>query len=335
MRVSVVMPVYNKAAYVRQAVESILEGTYRDLELIAVDDKSTDNSLDVLRTLTDPRVRILELPANRGPAGAANAAMDAAHGEYIVRLDADDLALPDRIAKQVAFMDARPEIGASGGSLELFGTEQEPWSFPSDPDACAAQLVFGVPVSQGACILRRSVLQAHGVRYGAHWPRIGEDWLFWLRLAPHSRFANLPDVLVRYRRGPQNIGHGRDKAADFTELQREAFVALGIPFTEAVLDLHLMGSTIFKIKPTAARVRALRKWYDELLMLNGRLGFAPQEAFRQRVERQWTKLYHYLPRYGWSPALAHLRLSPRRTMAQLAYALKYRLAAHMGRLPNG
>ncbi|MBK7286921.1 MAG: glycosyltransferase family 2 protein [Flavobacteriales bacterium] len=335
MKVSVVMPVYNKADFLREAVESILHGTYKDLELICVDDMSADGSVAVLRSINDPRLRILELPENVGPGRAANAGMDAAIGEYIVRMDADDIAVPERIALQTAFMDAHPEVGASGGQLQLFGTEDQPWTFPLDADRCAAELLFGVPVAQPASILRRSVLLAQQLHFDPAWPRIGEDWLFWLRMAPHTRFANLPEVLVRYRRGPQNIGHGSDKVANFTWLQRQAFQDLGIPFTEEELDLHLMGSTIFKVKPTVARVRALRRWYDRLLALNAEQGFAPRKAFAERVEQQWNKLFHYLPRYGLSVALAHLRLNSGRTVAQLTYALKYRVNALRGKLPNG
>ncbi len=96
-----------------------------------------------------------------------------------------------------------------------------------------------------------------------------------------------------------------------------------------------MGSTIFKVKPTVARVRALRRWYDRLLALNAEQGFAPRKAFAERVEQQWNKLFHYLPRYGLSVALAHLRLNSGRTVAQLTYALKYRVNALRGKLPNG
>ncbi len=118
MKVSVMMPVYNKADFLREAVESILHGTFTDLELICVDDKSTDGSLGLLRSIPDPRLRIVELAENSGPGRAANAGMEAAQGEYIVRMDADDIAVPERIALQVAFMDAHPEIGASGGQLQ-------------------------------------------------------------------------------------------------------------------------------------------------------------------------------------------------------------------------
>jgi len=335
MKVSVVMPVFNKAPFLLEAVQSILSGTFADLELICVDDRSTDGSVAVLRTVTDPRMRIIELAANLGPAGAANAGLDAAQGQYIVRMDADDIAVPERIALQVAFMDAHPTVGASGGQVVLFGESTALWPFPTAADDCAAQLIFGVPVSQGASVLRRSILEDHGARYDPNWPRVGEDWLFWLRLAKFTRFANLDEVLIHYRRGPQNISHGRDKFKDFTALQKEAFQAFNIPYTSEELDLHLMGSFIFKVKPTSRRVRALRKWYDSLLELNADLGFAPHPAFAKRINEQWDRLFHYLPRYGAGPALEHLRINGKYPMDRLTYLVKYRFNALRGKVANG
>src|SRR5262249_46144708 len=158
----------------------------------------------------------------------ANAGLEACQGEYIVRLDADDLAVPDRLQQQVTFMDAHPDIGASGGHLQLFGVRDKSWTFPSDPDECAAQQLFGVPVSQGASIMRKSVLDAHHLRYDPTWPRVGEDWLFWVRMGRHTRFANLDATLTLYRRGEQNISYGRDRIADLSFLQTEVFRFLGI-----------------------------------------------------------------------------------------------------------
>ena len=335
MKVSVVMPVYNKAAFLKEAVESILSGTFSDLELIAVDDKSTDESLSILHAMTDPRLRIIELSVNQGPAGAANAGLDAARGEYIVRMDADDVAVPDRLALQVAFMDRHPEVGASGGQLQLFGGEVGSWNFPLSPEACSAQLLFGVPISQGASILRRTVVERHGLRYDPTWPRVGEDWLFWVRMAQYTQFANISDVLIHYRRGIQNIAHGRDRSSDYTVLQSEVFHMLGIPFTEEELDLHLMGLRIFKMTPSPRRVRALRRWYDRLLEVNAAKGFAPRQAFVERVHQQWAGLFHYLPRYGALVALEHLRLSAHFPLALLVYIGKYRINALRGMLPNG
>ncbi|MBL7965269.1 MAG: glycosyltransferase family 2 protein [Flavobacteriales bacterium] len=324
MKVSVLMPVYNKAPFVREAVESVLHGTYTDIEVVAVDDASTDDSLAVLRAITDPRLRIVELKENSGPGGAANAGLDACRGEYIVRLDADDIAVPERIAMQVAFMDAHPEIGASGGRVRLFGSTDQVWRFPLDPDDCAAQLLFGVPVSQGASILRRSVIEAHGLRYDPAWPRVGEDWLFWCRLGAVSRMANMDQVLIEYRRGPQNISHGRDKLADHEVILREVFRFFSIELGDKELDLHLMCLRLFRHPPRPRQLRALRNWLVALVRQNQHSGPFPREAFERKVEAVWDGLFFPLadrsPRAAW----AHMRLSgswPKDRLRYLAGAL--------------
>jgi glycosyltransferase involved in cell wall biosynthesis len=334
IKVSVVVPVYNKAPFLAEAFESILSQTFTDFELIAVDDCSTDDSLAILRSFTDPRLRIIALDQNLGPAGAAQRAMDAAIGEYIVRMDADDISVPERVALQVAFMDANPDIGASGGQLRLFGEEQVYWRFPQDPDACAAQLLFGVPVSQGACILRRSLLETHDLRYDADWPRVGEDWLFWLRMARYTRFANLDHVILNYRRGEHNIGHGRDIHADYMFLLRKVLFGLGIPHTETDVELHLLGLRIFAVPPGSASVRALRQWYDRLLLHNTHIGFAPSEAFRHRVAKQWEGIFYWITHYGIRVAFEHLILSNGWPMDRILYAFKYRLNVWAGKIPN-
>jgi glycosyltransferase involved in cell wall biosynthesis len=115
MKVSVVVPVYNKAPYLREAFDTIFGQTFHDMEVISVDDRSTDDSLSILRSFTDPRLRIIALEHNLGPSGAVQRGMDAALGEYIVRMDADDLMDPRRVERQVAYMDSEPLVGASGG----------------------------------------------------------------------------------------------------------------------------------------------------------------------------------------------------------------------------
>lgn len=335
MKVSVVIPVYNKAPFLEEAIGSILTGSFTDLEVIAVDDKSSDDSLAILRTITDPRVRVIALPENLGPAGAANAAHDAAQGEYIVRMDADDIAVPDRIAAQVAFMDANPEVGASSGHIQLFGDDENIWRFPLSDTECRAQLLFAPPVSQNTSILRRSVLEKHGIRFDPAWPRIGEDWLFWLRLAPHTRMANLDRVLLHYRRGPQNLGHGRDKAADHVVLQEAVFKAMGFPCSKADIDLLVMGLAIFgHTAPTGSNIQELRQLYDRILTHNAQHGPLPQAALKQRVEQQWDRLFYFLPRFGNGAAWGHLRAGGRWPIAQLTYWGKYNINALLGRNPK-
>lgn len=323
MKVSVVIPVFNKAAHVREAVESILQGTWTDLELIAVDDRSTDGSLDVLRSITDPRLRIIALERNLGPAGAMNAGIDACRGEYIARLDADDIAVPDRLALQVAFMDAQPHIGASSGHLMLMGDQRGTWKFPLTPEACRARILFTTPIVQGACILRRSVIEEHGIRYDPEWPRVGEDWLLWTRLLQVTEMANVDAVLLHYRRGSDNISRTSDHA-QHRALVARIFRAWGIELNEDDARSHLLVQRKFQQAPTAADVMAVRTWLDTLLRMNGKRALFPQEAFRAQVEQAWNELFHYLPPFGVRVAMAHLRIPSAERWGHAIYLAKYR-----------
>lgn len=327
MRVSVLMPVYNKAPFVKEAIDSVLNGGFQDFEIICVDDKSTDGSLAVLRNISDPRIRVIELEKNLGPAGAANRCLDEARGEYLVRLDADDLAVPDRLSKQVAYMDAHPDVVASGGHLQLFGARDRLWKFPIEHDDCVANLLFGVPVSQGASIMRRSVVEQHGLRYDPSWPRVGEDWLFWLRVSRAGRFGNLDEAMTLYRRGEQNISHGRDKSEDFADITRRTFAFFGLPLTEEQLDLHLLAGKIFRRSPDSGMVKDLRAWLNDLQRINAERGLFPQAAFTRRIEAAWNDLFHFLADRSAGAAFAHLRLSRHWPLDRVSYLLKRRAKA--------
>ncbi|MFZ1689160.1 MAG: glycosyltransferase family 2 protein [Flavobacteriales bacterium] len=333
MRVSVLMPVHNKAPFVKEAIESVLNGGFQDFEIVCVDDKSTDNSVQVIQGISDPRVRLILMDKNLGPAGAANRCLDEARGEYLVRLDADDLAVPDRLAKQVAYMDAHPEVVASGGHLQLFGARERLWKFPLEHDDCVANLLFGVPVSQGASIMRRSVVEQDALRYDPSWPRVGEDWLFWLRVSRAGRFGNLDEAMTLYRRGEQNISHGRDKSEDFADLTRRVFAFFELPLSAQQLELHLLAGKIFRKPPDAAMVRSLRAWLDELLHMNAARALFPTAAFERRIAAAWDGLFHFLADRDAGAALAHMRLSRRWPMDRLMYLGKRRISAILRRHP--
>jgi len=330
MRVSVVMPVYNKVAFVLEAIDSVLGNTFTDFELIVVDDKSTDNSLHLLRGLTDPRVRVVALEKNLGPAGAAQRGMDLALGEYIVRMDADDLMFPDRIERQIGYMDAHPEVGASGGQVVLFGEEDSTWKVPLTDAECKAQLLFGVPIPQGGSILRTAVLREHAVRFQDDWPRIGEDWLFWVALARHTRFGNIDAPVIRYRRGPQNISHGQDRVAARRLRVPWVLKSFGLEHTPEEVDAHLAASLSFSKPPDAAMVRQVHRWLDRLRTFNGQAGIAPMASLEVRLQKAWEDLFHRLPEYGSFPTIEHMRLSGTWSWRRWAYALKVRARVLLG-----
>ncbi len=157
--VSVVMPVYNTAEYVAEAVDSILKQTLSDLELIIIDDGSTDASPAILDQIqkADERVHVIH-QQNQGIVGALNRGLKLAGGEYIARMDGDDISLPDRLAVQVAFMDRHPNVGICGTACRLFGdTSGLSWT-TTDPDEIASRLIFWPCMSHPTVMMRRDLV---------------------------------------------------------------------------------------------------------------------------------------------------------------------------------
>lgn len=200
VKVSVLMPVYNDGRYVRDAVDSILTQTFSDFELIIVNDGSTDETAQLLASYSDPRIRIIVHEANRGRPHARNSALDAARGKYIVWMDADDISLPDRLAKQYAFMEARPHIAVSGGALMVFSRESGVRLAPFDDASIRAGLFWGATIFNPSSCLRREVVVKTGVRFDGALTR-AQDYDLWcsLLLDHGLRAANMPDVLLLHR----------------------------------------------------------------------------------------------------------------------------------------
>ncbi|HRH38589.1 MAG TPA: glycosyltransferase family 2 protein, partial [Flavobacteriales bacterium] len=161
-RVTVLTTLYNKGAFVEDAIRSVLASSFADFELLVVDDASTDDGLLRARAFTDPRIRILTSETNTGRADAANRGYDAARGEYIAVLDADDIAAPDRLEKQVAFLDAHPEVGVCGSYAQTFGIRDHIATWPLTDEEARGLLLFQDPLLYGSAIIRRSVLEEHG-----------------------------------------------------------------------------------------------------------------------------------------------------------------------------
>lgn len=321
MKASVVIPVYNKAPWLKECLESVFAQTFTDFEVVAVDDASTDGSLEVLRSFRDPRLRIIELPHNVGPGGAAQRGMDAAQGEYIIRVDADDVMYPDRFAVQVEVLDTHPSVGATSGHIRLMNEPGVLHRVERSDEAAKARMLFGVPLNQPATAYRTAVLRRHDVRFSDTWPRYGEDWMHQLELARHTRFLNLDRPLIHYRKGTMNIAYGRDRIADQRALARYVFDRLGWPLTDVQRDLHLATVKCFPRPFTVADVEAYKAWLARLSQLNRERGTFDQAALDAQLAYHWDALFYHLPAFGVGVALRHRRLSPRWTWEKWRYLL--------------
>jgi glycosyltransferase involved in cell wall biosynthesis len=212
--ISVIIPSYNHAAYIGHAVESVFAQSHTDLELIVVDDGSTDNSLDILAGFSDPRLRILP-QANQGAHAAINRGLRAATGDYLAILNSDDIYHPLRLAKMLEVLKSDRQVGLAGSYIDIIDrdgkslgtkhgyTDSSPWqlesperSFRAGNDLHKALLTENFWSTTSNFVFARHWFDAVGEFRPL---RFTHDWDFALRMARVARMALLPDVLMHYR----------------------------------------------------------------------------------------------------------------------------------------
>jgi len=195
-KVSVIIGAYNEEQYIGHAIASILGQAYQDFELIVVDDGSSDRTLQVVRSFVDPRIEVLELQ-HCGLAAALNAALKKARGDYIARLDADDVALVDRLELQATFLDTHPDYGIVGGQCVVVSEDGKSPTFVKTPCGATAvqrRLCRENPFVHSCVMVRRALLLEIGLySCDVRW----EDYDLWWRILSRSKGTNLPLVLCR------------------------------------------------------------------------------------------------------------------------------------------
>jgi glycosyltransferase involved in cell wall biosynthesis len=208
--VSELMSVRNGVPWVREAVQSMLGQTAGDLELIVIDDGSTDGTAALLATIADPRLRV-ERQAPTGLTPSLNRALGLARAPLVARLDADDVALPERLARQRAFLGAHPDVGLLGtGAREIdaAGREVRVVSPPEDDRAIRRALIRRNPFVHSSVMMRRSAVAEAG-GYDERLP-VAQDYDLWMRMSRTTRLANLSAPLVVRRLLPGRVGVARD-----------------------------------------------------------------------------------------------------------------------------
>ena len=199
-KLTVLMPVYNAAKYVGEAIESILNQTFRDFEFLIINDGSTDNSLEVIESYKDLRIKLVNNEKNLGLSRTLNKGIELSEGEYIARMDADDISLPVRLEKQVEFMDSHPHIGICGSWMQGFDPSGNKgiWQYPQNHDELLCLLFFNSCFAHPTVCMRKQVLLESGHFYKQEFTP-AEDYYLWSELLEVTQGANLPLVLLKYR----------------------------------------------------------------------------------------------------------------------------------------
>ena len=220
-RVSVLMAVHNGERYLREAVDSVLTQTYSDFEFIVVDDASTDDSPSILGSYGDSRLRVIRNERNLGLTASLCRGLRAARGELIARQDDDDLSMSSRLAKQVVYLDSRPEVVLLGSRVDLIDWRGRPLGRERTyravtPDGVRWQLLFGNPFVHSAVMFRREIIADRLGGYDERM-RFNQDFELWSRVIAAFAAANHAEALVRHR--VHNTSLTRRPGADLDRLK--------------------------------------------------------------------------------------------------------------------
>ncbi|WP_318471302.1 glycosyltransferase family 2 protein [Photobacterium leiognathi] len=225
--VSVIIPVYNGEDYIQESVLSICNQTYDNIEIVIINDGSTDKTEKILDTLEkkDNRIKVFNR-VNNGLIKTLNFGLDVANGDYIARMDADDICLPTRIEKQVNLLDSKPNLIACGAQFERFGSMSRISSLPLTSSYCKINLIFSTPFCHPLVLFRKN-----NFRYKLDY-KYSEDYKFWCDLCSIGEFENLNEILLKYRTHNNQISivNAKNQIRKQIEISKEMISKIdGIP----------------------------------------------------------------------------------------------------------
>lgn len=290
--VSVLIPTYNRAHFVGDAIRSALNQTLGNIEVVIADDGSTDATDALLASISDPRMRLIRHDKNRGIPAARNSALAEARGKYVAWLDSDDVARPNRLAEQVAFLEAHPAIamvGACAGKLRPDGTRNSGIRVPPlTPNMIGAWLLFRSAFQQSSVTGRADVLRRY--RYDPNFP-VCEDIDMFLRLQHDHTLANLPRVLIDRRlHRDQTIRRRRHEIRERTlALAQPMLDRMGVKACEEDLRRHvLLGrSNIETTEVDSDFLPWARAWLSRLQKANEQTLMLDDASLRLAIDYFW------------------------------------------------
>ncbi len=294
------MPFYNASPYLGAAIQSILNQHFTDYEFLLLDDASGDDSLHIASGFNDPRIRLTRHTENQGVVAARNTLLSQARGKYLAFFDADDLAVPEKFARQIEYLEAHPELSLLGSSVYLINGKGEKtgrWKLGCSSEKLRARMLFHNYLVNSAVVVRADAIRPFTFETGSD---ICEDYLMWWRVLKSHKGMNLPDFLCAYRQHPASLtGGGKEKLwACETRVHRFILNDIGLEPTEEELFLHR------QLRQAAIAVRvaslpAIIHWIGKVAGAGQKAGLIGPVAARRIALNRWAKMMkHCLRRPG-------------------------------------
>lgn len=320
--VSVIMPAYNAEKYIGEAIESILWQTYSHFELIVVDDGSMDSTVDVVRSFDDSRIRLISLEKNEGIVGALNVGLSEAKGEFIARMDADDVSVPNRLEIQLNFICSNPSVDICSAQIRLFGSEAGVWRMPLTHEEIVSNLFFGSSIAHAAVFFRRKLIDEGLYHYLGDYPH-QEDTYLWHRIKKKVIFANIDEILYDYRIENHNVTQVNrgDKLDRYRKMMAFVVKELQLNPTPKELDIQVFLSSPSLIETVTFTVSEVFDWINKVVQANNKEQVYPIDAFKTVIDLKLKRLFYYLTDRKTSFAFQYWKKCGKVSRSELRYFL--------------
>lgn len=330
--ITVIMPVYNSCKWIKSSIDSILNQTFKDFTLLVINDGSTDNSEHIILSYNDTRIKYLKNANNIGLTQSLNKAVKLTTTKYIARMDADDIAHPERLMLQFEFMEKNPKIGVCGSKYEIFGNEAGLPRLYTDDTKIKCALLFSNVICHPSVVIRKSIIenieQPFGVpftykdNYGHKILEL-EDYALWHKLKFVTQFCNLNKVLLKYRKEGQNISV--DKIELIHERKKEFFLfyfkELNLIPEDSVLDI-LIAPRIKIKKYDSEIVTSYFVFLDKINTQNQKMKIYPVETMNQLLMEKKDHFFFICAEAGMKYVRSYQKAKGNLNLSQRIFLLK-------------
>ena len=293
------MPVYNGQKYIREAIDSILGQTLKAFEFIIINDGSTDDSVRIIRSYIDPRIRLINNENNIGLIKTLNRGLELAKGEYLARMDCDDVSLPYRLEKQVDYLNKNPDIDTCGTWFTSFGRKRKKVGKTEERDEfIRSHLIFNPSICHPTVMFSLNSLRNYRLCYDEKYVH-AEDYALWVRAMNFLKFANIQEVLYLYRIHPDSVScsHSIIQERTANSIRKELLKKMNVNFSNKELQLHNDISNQ-NITYTRGFIWETANWLTKLHQTNLKTNFFPEPAFSEIIAKRWYRLCRSSQRIG-------------------------------------
>jgi len=302
--VSVLLPVYNCENYILEAVESILQQTYSHFELLIIDDCSTDATVEKIKTLTDQRIQLIEKPKNSGITNSLNFGLTIAKGKYIARMDGDDISLPLRFEKQVAFLEANENVIVCATNYQILDTDILVKN-PEENEFIKIDLLSDSCIAHPTVMLRKSILYTNNIFYQNEFEP-AEDYDLWVRLLDYGLLHNLQENLLFYRNHNNQVSFTKkeiqSQKANLSRVNMLKKLKVEIIVTERIAYEKMFN---FKSKLNFNELKAFFNLKVKVIKANNQQLYFNKEAFEKFFyeKEKLAVSQYFLGRKNFSPLI--------------------------------